>query len=218
VPVALAFALVAGLPPLVRWYYGYWGVDGRLLSEVRQRRLANALVFCGELGDAFNANSLWLDGPVVYCRDLGPLNPALTLAYPDRECWFARKDRLVRAGDLAFAGSGLAATLGALGTQAARLGTAYRAVLWPLKDVAPPAAIAAKVVDYRTLSDAVYAGRDRFENHLPALALWVDGDQRELAGPFRYIEQSQYFEAGGIDYRQVAVVPGGRIIDVRPTR
>ena len=97
VPVALVFALLAGLPPLWRWYRGYWGVDGRLLAEARARRLDNALVFCAELGDAFNANSLALDGPVVYARDLGPLNPALTLAYPGRDCFIARKDELVRA-------------------------------------------------------------------------------------------------------------------------
>lgn len=218
VPVALTFALLAGLPPLWRWYRGYWGVDGRLLAEVRARRLSNALVFCAELGDAFNANSLALDGPVVYARDLGPLNPALVLAYPGRDCFLARKGELVPAAGLGFTGSALSTTLAALAGEVGRRRAGYKTVIWPLRDVPLPDTAGMRLVDYRTLGAALQSGRSRLEDSLPALALWVDGDRRELPGVFSYLERSDYFEAGGIDFRQLATVPGGRVFDIRPTR
>ncbi|MFO7652091.1 MAG: hypothetical protein R6X13_12225 [bacterium] len=217
VPVALVFALLAGLPPLWRWYRGYWGVDGRLLAEARARRLDNALVFCSELGDAFNANSLDLDGPVVYARDLGPLNPALTLAYPGRDYFIARKGELVRADGLKYSGSALSTTLAALASEAGPRAAGYRTVIWPLRDVPPAAPGLPPLTDYRSLSAALQSGRSRLEEFLPALALWVDGDPRGL-GVFGYLERSDYFEAGGIDFRQLATVPGGRVFDIRPAR
>ncbi len=216
VPLALVFALVAGLPPLVSWYRGYWGVDGRLLRAVKAQNLQNALVFTAELGDAFNANALKLDGPVVYARDLGPLNPALARAFPGRQSFVAAKGGPIRPVALEYNGSGLAATLAALEAEARARQAGYRCLFWPLRD-AVPAGFQTRVLSYHDYGVAAQSGRMRLEDCLPALALWVDGDPRDL-GVFCYLERSGYFEAGGVDFRQVAVVRGGRVFDIRPAR
>lgn len=216
-PLALVFALAVGLPPLVRWYRGYWGVSGRLQREIASRKLDNALVFSPEIGAVFNLNRLDLAGPVVYCRDLGPLNSALTVARPGRECWLVRDGKLVRSATAGFAQSALSVTLDSLEQAARQRLTWCRSVLWPLHSLLPrDSSVRSRAIDYHTVAAEIWSGRRRLEDWLPALALWVDGDPRPLPAGLSYLEKSRYYEAAGVDFRELVRVPGGRVFDIRP--
>lgn len=137
-PVLTLVMIAVGLPPLLRVYNRYAGVDARVVRNVRRHGLKNAVVFLHHLGHGFSANDLDLAGEVVYAKDLGVLNPALTLSYPDRQYYYANFDTLRPLGDIRFPGSRLARTLDEMaGFLDDSLTLEYASVLWPFDDIPP---------------------------------------------------------------------------------
>ena len=98
----LALAAIAGLivatagwhtPGFLRGARGYNGMNGSNLLAVRRAGIHNALVLVApkkddlwqNYGSVFWANSPFLDGDIIYARDLGEApNRALARAFPDR--------------------------------------------------------------------------------------------------------------------------------------
>jgi hypothetical protein len=69
-------------------------------SDAFDASLRDAVVFVPEpksrrFAAAFGANTLGLDGPVVYAADLGEENARLLTAYPGRTAWVWREEGLV---------------------------------------------------------------------------------------------------------------------------
>lgn len=91
----------------------YWNVDSDIYNQTVKRGLKNALVFVESQTyrkphtdpDYYNAafiyNSLNLDGPVVYARDLGmPENAKLMAQYPTRKYYLFKKTGRMEKGSL----------------------------------------------------------------------------------------------------------------------
>ena len=216
-----AVALLVGLPSQLRIYHRYAGVDGRTLRAVRRAGLGNALVFLNRLGHGFNANDLDLAGDVVYAKDHGILNPALTLAYPDRQYWYAGYDTLRPLGDIRYRGSRLKAALEEMAGFVAEHGFhRYAAVIRPFAEI--PTGIEGldntpRLTTYRELSRRVFRGA-AFEDHLPALACWVIGDRRERLRVFAFMDDLDSFTAGGVRFTLLHVTADGTgaVYDIRP--
>jgi hypothetical protein len=156
---------VLGLPPMLKGYRGYFGVDARLVHEVRRQGLTNALVFCPNPGDVFNANKLTLDGSVVYAQDLGVLNPALTLAYPGRSCWQGSKGRLAPLPNMNFRTSRLRVALDSLaGRLSDSLLADYRTLIWPFRDL-PPSSLAPRMLAASSLAPALPQAGEAWHRH-----------------------------------------------------
>ncbi|MCW5865321.1 MAG: phospholipid carrier-dependent glycosyltransferase [Anaerolineae bacterium] len=97
--VLLLLALVAynlvSLPGRLAGFRGYNFVSAAPLATVAAAVETPALVFVAagtadwwEYGAFFSGNTPWLDGPVVYARDLGPAeNAALRAAFPERRAY-----------------------------------------------------------------------------------------------------------------------------------
>lgn len=87
---ALAHTALFAYPPLVRSYSdAYRGSSGWVREATREAGLRDALVFVEPGGwswkSAFPLNELPLDeNDILFARDLGPRNPELVAAYPDR--------------------------------------------------------------------------------------------------------------------------------------
>jgi 4-amino-4-deoxy-L-arabinose transferase-like glycosyltransferase len=79
-------------------------VDGANLAAVEKSLDDRALVFVGrengdwwEYGNYFIGNTPWLDGRIIYARDLGAANNArLQANYPDRDAYLLQNGRLTR--------------------------------------------------------------------------------------------------------------------------
>jgi hypothetical protein len=75
---------------------GFNGVSDRLVSQAESLHLKNALVIVGECpswqcyGNVDWLNSPWLDGDVLYARDLPNRNAELLQTFPDRDVYYAR--------------------------------------------------------------------------------------------------------------------------------
>jgi len=221
-PLLLLVMAGVGLPPLYRLYHTYGGVDASVQRAVRRAGLANALVFCAHFGAGFSANSLGLDGPVVYARDYGILNSALTLAYPGRQCFFASRDTLRLLPDIQFSNSRLRRTLDDLARFARDSAdlNGYSTVIWPFRDIPPDLGVRSlKLTDYREISRAIFAGRGQLQDELPALAGWVLGDGREHLQVFAFMDELQNFLAGDVKFTLVHVTADGTaaLYDVRRT-
>ena len=222
VPALLFFAGIA-LPPLERTYHTYGGVSAIVHRTVKRAGLKNALVFCDHFGNGFSYNRLTLDGPVVYCRDLGFMNPVLTLAYPDRRYYYARADTLIELKDLKYENSLIHQTLiqlSAILTDSA-LVAGYKTILVPFADLPLPVdttGFSAKITDYRTVSREIFQQRRTIADYTPALALWLFNDQREHLKLFSLMDEPEHFIAGGLKFtlRGVARNNLGAVYDIRP--
>lgn len=203
--VCLLMMMCAGLPPLFRMYNTYWGVDARLLQRVRAQGLGNAVVFCQELGDAFNANRLTLDGEVVYAKDLGVLNPALGIRYPGRSSYWGGKEELVALGRLEYQGSVLARAVDSFADFLAVSGTGgYRSLIFPFRELAPEGVALPEVVtDFGQVTREIIAHRKQLEDYVPALACWVANDPRALIAEFSHLDKSAHFVAGKLRFRRI---------------
>ncbi len=222
VPLLVLSMVAVGLPPLFKKYWSYNEVDGRVVRNVRRAGLSNALVFCANLGNGFSANRLDLEGDVVYAKDYRLLNPALTVRYPDRACWYANKDTLIPLGDISYANSLLRATLDELaGGLTDTLLARYKSVIWPFIDL-PPATMdeatrSAKLTDFRIVSRELFTGRHALDDYLPALACWIIKDKREHLSIFAYMDDLESFIASDYKFTLLYVSREGTaaVYDVR---
>jgi hypothetical protein len=221
-PLVLFVTLVIGIPPLyLRKYRSYYHVDAALLRTVQDRRLRNAVVFCQDLDNAYNANPLGRNGPVVYAQDYGVLNAALTLDYPGRNYFYGSGDTLLQIPQVAFDRSELKQTL----SQFAALLRANtppdcRTIIWPFKDLPPPDGLVpgCTLTDFRDLSDAVFSGTGRIEDYLPALACWVFDDHRLHVTGFDFMNDRESFLLGEVRFTLLRETDNhlGAIYDIRP--
>jgi hypothetical protein len=198
-PLVLLLAAAVSVPPLyIHKYRNYFGITGSTLEKVRRAGLANALVFCRELGDAFNANSLDLDGAVVYAKSYGPLSVALTTVYPQRDCYYSDGVDVVRIPPAPYDSSWLKSVLDemgeALGDTVVKL-REYKTVIWPFVDLPPPmlAERGPALTDFRLVSRELFSGERAFDEYLPALACWLIGDPREHIGLFAELNGMENF-------------------------
>jgi hypothetical protein len=204
VPLFLLWALAIGLPPLLRAYRAPAKVNAQPVLNARKAGLKNALVFCNDFGGGFTANRLTLDGDVVFAKDYGMINSVLTIAFPDREYWYANRDTLVRLESLAYGESRLRRTIESMSVPLADSTLArYKTLLWPLRDIPPPGRdpglVSERLVDYRELSRELFTGRHEFDDYLPALACWLLKDEREHLRLFGFMDDLQSYIAD--DYK-----------------
>ncbi len=199
-PLMLFWMAAVGLPPLLRSYREPARVNHQPVANARRAGLANALVFCNDFGNGFTANSLGRDGDIVYARDYGLINSALTIAYPGRACWYANRDTLRPLDSTDYADSPLRQTLDGMAQALHDTAIApYRTLLWPLRDV-PPAGLDSgflnsRLVDYRELSRELFTGRHKLDDYLPALACWLVKDKREHLALFSYMDDLESYIA-----------------------
>jgi len=220
-PAVLFLAIIA-LPPLWHNYHTYGGVSAVSHRAVKRAHLNNALVFCAHFGNGFSYNRLTLDGPVVYARDLGFMNPALTLAYPDRRYYYVNADTLIELKDLNYENSALAQTITQLSSilnDRSRIEN-YRTILVPFVDLPLPVdttGFGSKITDYRTVSQALFQKRKTLADYTPALALWLFNDQREHLQIFSMMDEPEHFIAGGLRFTLIAVAANnlGAVYDIR---
>ncbi len=214
IPLLFLLTISLGLPPLLRNYWGYWGVDGRVLGNVRRHKLENALVFCKDLGNAFNANPLNLSGEVIFAQDYGFLNSALTIEYPNRKYYYANKDTLLPIFGIDYPNSALKRRLEEMASFLDdSLFPRYRFLIIPFKDIPISKWDSSKrlkeipwkekITDFREVTQEVMTKRKEFEDYLPALAFWLVGDPRSHLEIFRYLERSPYFVAGGYKFKRL---------------
>jgi hypothetical protein len=214
--------MLVGLPPLFKSYRAYGWVDATLIQNVKRNGLHNALVFCFHYGNGFSANRLDLTGDVVYAKDYGMLNAALTVAYPGRNCYYANRDTLRLLEDIEYPRSRLKRALDEMSyvmpdTAIAR----YRTVLWPIRDVPPeahdPALLESRLVDFREVSRELFTGRHTLEDYLPAVACWILKDGREHLTIFSYMDDLESFVASGYKFTLLYVTTDGTgaIYDIR---
>lgn len=204
-PILFLLFLFIGLPPLLRMYWKYWGIDRNLLQRVKRGKIKNALIFCQELGDAFNANPLHLKGEIIYAQDLGILNSILTILFPNRNYYQGTKEGLKPLNFSPFPQSELKRTLDSLAQQLTEsLINQYRTIICPFKDL-PPEIIKGsdKLTDFREVTMAVMTQKKVLEDYTPALILWVVGDPRPHLEIFRYLEKSAYFIAGPYKFKRL---------------
>ncbi|MEN9978954.1 MAG: glycosyltransferase family 39 protein [candidate division WOR-3 bacterium] len=220
--LCLLFLAGIALPPLWREYHTYGGVSATVHKTVKRAGLNNALVFCDHFGNGFSYNRLTLDGPVVYCRNLGIFNPALTLRYPDRRCYFARHDTLIELKGLKYEGSPLHQTLLQLCRllEDPELVRRYKTIIIPFADLPLPvdtAGFGDRITDFRTVSREIFQQRKTLRDYTPALALWIFNDEREHLQIFSMMDDPEHFIAGGLKFtlKGVAATNLGAVYDIR---
>ncbi len=221
--VLLVLMLGVGLPPLLRSYSSYGWVNGKYLRNVRRNAISNALVFCFHYGAGFTANPIGLQGDVIYARDCGILNAALTVRYPGRNCYYVNGDTLKELDDIEYSGSMLKRALDEMSwVLSDSILAQYRTLFWPFRDLAPtgldPALVEERLVDFREVSRELFTGRHRFEDYTPALACWILKDNREHLQIFSYMDDLENFVAGELKFTLLYVTSDGTaaIYDCRP--
>ncbi len=216
------FLVTISLPPLFKTYHTYGGVSTTVHKTVRRAGLKNALVFCAHFGNGFSYNRLDLQGDVVYAKDYGYLNAALTLAYPDRRYYFANADTLRELKDITYEKSLLKQTLEqlTLALPDTSILKNYKTIIIPFADIPPldNPTIAEKFTDYRTISREIFQQRKTLYDYTPVLALWLFGDSREHLKLFSMMDEPEHFLAGGFKFTLRYVTPNnlGAIYEITP--
>ncbi len=223
IPLTLLFTITIALPPLYKLYRVYGGVSAIVHKAVRRAGLKNALVFCDHFGTGFSYNRLDLQGPVVYAKDYGYLNAALTLAYPNRQYYFARCDTLRLLTDIKYENSRLKQTLDDLAATLADTAfvNTYKTILWPFADIPPlPDTIHLRpqILDYRTISRQIFTRQKSIDDYTPILALWLFDDPREHLSLFSSMDDAEHTIAGGLRFTLLRVTRNnlGAVYDIRP--
>ncbi len=217
-PLLTAIMIAVGLGPLFRTYHMYGGVDGSVVRNVRKAGLTNALVFCHHLGCGFSENTLELDGDVVYAKSYGLLNSALTIAYPDRNYYYANKDTLRPLTGIDYPRSRLKRALDEMAEFLSdTLTYTYRTIIWPFKDIPPeprspipdPRSPGPDILDFRKVSREIFTSRHVLDDYLPALACWMINDDREHLRIFSFMNDLQNLIAGDYKFTLLMVTSEG---------
>ncbi|MEO0078065.1 MAG: glycosyltransferase family 39 protein [candidate division WOR-3 bacterium] len=221
--VLLVLMFGVGLPPLLRSYTSYGWVNGKYLRNVKRNRITNALVFCFHYGAGFTANPIGLKGDVIYARDCGILNAALTTAYPGRRCYYVNGDTLRELEDIEYPGSLLKRALDEMSwVLSDSIVAEYRTLFWPFRDLKPTgldsALLEQRLVDFREVSRELFTGRHKLEDYTPALACWMIKDNREHLQIFSYMDDLENFVAGELKFTLLYITSDGTaaIYDCRP--
>lgn len=204
--------LGVGLPPLFRTYHMYGNVDGTLVRTVRQAGLKNSLVFCHHFGNGFSANTLNLDGDVVYAKDYGILNAALTIAYPDRHYYYANKDTLRPLANIDYPHSQLKRALDEMTEFLSdTLTHSYNTIIWPFKDIPIQEfdSSGPRIIDFRDISAEIFTNRHTPDDYLPAIACWILNDEREHLRLFSFMNDLQNVIAGDYKFTLLSVTSEG---------
>jgi len=184
----------------------------------------NALVFCSHFGNGFSFNSLTLDSDIVYAKDYGILNAALTTAYPSRAYYYAHRDTLRPLPNIAYPQSQLRQTLTELAEylqDSVRIQD-YRNIIWPFRDLPPekwPSGVAAdKLTDFREVSRAIFTQKRTLADYTPALACWVINDTREHLRIFSFMDELESFVAGNNKFTLFKITRdgAGAVYEIRP--
>ena len=227
VPLLLFVASVVGIPGFIVALRGYGQFDAGVVSNVRRTGLTDAVVFCQHFGYGFSANRLDLQGDVVYAKDYGLLNSALTLDYPGRRYYYANKDTLRPLPGIEFEESRLRQALDQMNRELASALAPeqeqdYRTIIWPFLDIPPRGLDLSRpgrpaLTDFRALSREMFRGEHVLEDYLPALACWMLNDKREHVQIFSFMDDVQHFIAGGCKFTLMRVTDDGSaaIYDVR---
>jgi 4-amino-4-deoxy-L-arabinose transferase-like glycosyltransferase len=222
--VLLFVMVAAGLWPLFKSYRSYGWVNDKYLRNVKRHELHNALVFCAQYGAGFTANPLSLQADVIYARDYGMLNSALTVAYPGRACYYVSQDTLRLLEDMEYPESRLKRALDEMSSSLNDSTLAnFRTLLWPFRDLSPsgldPALLSDRFADFREVSRELFTGRHRLEDYMPMLACWMLKDSREHLQIFTYMDDLESFVAGEYKFTLLYVTSDGTaaIYDIRPT-
>jgi hypothetical protein len=213
----LSMFLVA-VPALARKYRQGFSVSSSTLRTVRQAGLSNAVALSRDPEETALGNSLTLDGPVVYARDLGPLNPALQRQYPGRRFFFAHRDTLQELKDLNYESSALKQGLDSIvdflrGNDL----RGYRYLFFPLAELAGMAEPVARsaglaIKDYRALDSELVSGNHGLENYLPALAVWVLDDPSTHIQLFGLMNGAENFQVGDARFTLLATSPNRAVV------
>lgn len=214
------------VPCLIRDLPGTFGTDSRTVRTVQRAGLKQALVVTPRMGDVFLQNRVPPAGDVVYAKDLGPMNPLLVRAYPDRKLYYASLDTLrelpVKPYEQSALKLGIDSTVAELMQADLRQ---HRSLFIPadeLSDEFQPVARRAglKIVSYRTL-DRISVGKKNVEGiSFPAIAVWVFGDRSEHVVVFQDMERGSTFVSGALKFTYIGVSANGLVAlyDVRPAR
>ncbi len=229
VPALLLVTAAVGVPGLLTAFKDYGQFDAEVVTNVRRAGLADAVVFCEHFGYGFSANRLDLGGDVVYAKDYGLLNSALTIAYPGRQYYYANRDTLRRLAGIDFPGSRLQRALSEMNNEllyalAPEVEPDYRTVIWPFLGI-PPQGIDVdrpglpRLTDFREVSREIFRGEHEIGDYLPALACWMLKDKREHIQIFSFMDDIQHFIAGDCKFTLMMVTEDGSaaIYDVRQT-
>ena len=222
VAVLLLVTVAAALWPLFHNYQSYGWVNAKYLRKVKQEKTSNALVFCFQYGAGFTANPLNLQADVLYAKDYGILNAALTTAYPGRTSYFANQDTLRVLKDVEYENSQLRRALDEMSfAMSDSVVARYRTLIWPFRDLPPsgisPALLTEKLADFREVSRELFTGRHSLPDYMPALCCWILRDAREHLQIFTYMDDLESFVAGEFKFTLLYVTSDGTaaIYDVR---
>ncbi|MEO0079385.1 MAG: glycosyltransferase family 39 protein [candidate division WOR-3 bacterium] len=211
-PVLFLIMAGNGLPPLLARYHTYGGFDGTLLRTVKKAGLKDALVFCRHLGPGYTANALGLNGPVVYAKDFGLLNAALTSAYPDRAYYFASHDTLKPIPEIAYPRSELKRCLEEMANflrDSISLDQ-IKTVIWPFLELPPQLSTDnKKITDFRTVSREIFTRRQQLQDFLPAISCWAIRDVREHLRLFSLMDDLQSFVAADCKWTLLKITKDG---------
>lgn len=220
--LSLVYLVGIALPPLWRTYHTYGGVSAIVHKTVKRAGLNNALVFCDHLGTGFSYNRLTLDGPVVYGKDLGILNPVLTLAFPGRRYYYAKADTLIELKELKYEGSLLHQTMVHLCEilKDPKFVSNYKTIIVPFAALPLPvdtSGFGGKITDFRTVSREIFQQRKTLKDYAPALALWIFNDEREHLQIFSMMDEPEHFIAAGLKFtlKGVSSTNLGAVYDIR---
>ncbi|MGQ9678310.1 MAG: glycosyltransferase family 39 protein [bacterium] len=220
--LSILFTTTIALPPLFKLYHTYGGVSALVHKTVQKARLNNALIFCDHFGNGFSYNRLDLQGPVVYAKDYGYLNAALTLAYPNRQYYFAKGDTILPLTDIQFENSLLKQTLDDFSTTLTdtTICHRYKTVLWPFADIQPlpeTSQLNIEVIDYRTISREIFSQRHTIDDYTPILAFWLFDDPREHLALFSTMDEAEHTIAAGLKFtlRRFTRNNLGAVYDIR---
>jgi hypothetical protein len=218
----LSMAAVA-VPALVKLYAPGLGFSGRTAETVRGAGLRRALVFVPCYDEVALENNLALDGDVVFARDLGPLNPILQRFYPGRRFYFANRDSLRELPDIGFERSRVKEGLEDVARQLDTMPfEGHRCLLFPVAELVDMVARPAdrhglRIVTYRQLSQVLTDQPSRVKEFLPAIAVWIAGDNSQALNLFAAMDRQDNFRIGDLRFTHLAASPNGLVLvyDIR---
>ena len=105
VATLFVFSALVYVPHYVRKLRASYNLmDNEIYAAAREAEIAEGLVLCPpndrsypSYGSVFWRNSPWLDTPLVWAKDLGPLNEKLYRTYRGRRMWVYREGRIYDA-------------------------------------------------------------------------------------------------------------------------
>jgi len=94
------YTAILRVPQLCKYYSdSFWDIDNKLMRQVEEKKISNALIFQKEygvldngLGSGFLYNSPLLNTPVIFARDLDNRNSELKACYPSRRYYKTWRD------------------------------------------------------------------------------------------------------------------------------